>query len=604
MDYISEKMNICEWLVRNMLQLCKCGLLFLQNCNSWVELRRVFVTIKLRSVLSFGIIILLVLVMGIVQQRNASSQLEEIQLIKEKTFQSTLLADEMKLSVVQVQQYLTDISATRAQNNLDDGFDLAQKYSEIFYRDLEQLKSLHPQQQEKLDTIKRAFDAYYSTGKKMATSYIEGGHEAGNQIMLDFDTTSIEINEKVDVFQQESIAEMQKTLDNVEHLVDHNRDVFLWIFGIILVICLAVGVLLVRSIVVPVNKLAAAAEVIAKGDLCQKDIEVRTNDEIRKLADSFNLMKTNLHSLIHNMTLNVEHTTSAAEQLAASTDEISQSSNDIANLVERMAFSDNQSAATGRESSIAMDETAQGVQRIAEATQMLHTKAISTQTAANEGEQTLHIAEKQMSIIQQSSQSTSDRINQLSTQSAEIVNITKVISAITEQTNLLALNAAIEAARAGEHGKGFAIVADEVRKLAEESKESAKQIVELVTLIQQDTQEVEKAVGETVGNVEEGVKFIRNAQYSFDNILKSIEEMTNQIEDVSASTQQISASTEEMAASVNEMSSSAVHAAEQSDAVAATIEEQVATIQEINTVAKSLSEEALSVKEVINKFNI
>ncbi len=52
------------------------------------------------------------------------------------------------------------------------------------------------------------------------------------------------------------------------------------------------------------------------------------------------------------------------------------------------------------------------------------------------------------------------------------------------------------------------------------------------------------------------------------------------------------------------MSSAAVHAAEQSDAVAATIEEQVATIQEINTVAKSLSEEALSVKEVINKFNI
>ncbi|CAM5251655.1 Methyl-accepting chemotaxis protein OS=Lysinibacillus sphaericus OX=1421 GN=LS41612_08240 PE=3 SV=1 [Lysinibacillus sphaericus] len=128
-------------------------------------------TIKLRSVLSFGIIILLVLVMGIVQQRNASSQLKEIQVIKEKTFQSTLLADEMKLSVVQVQQYLTDISATRAQNNLDDGFDLAQKYSEIFYRDLEQLKSLHPQQQEKLDTIKRCIDAYYSTGQKMATSY-------------------------------------------------------------------------------------------------------------------------------------------------------------------------------------------------------------------------------------------------------------------------------------------------------------------------------------------------------------------------------------------------------------------------------------------------
>lgn len=42
MDYISGKMNNSDWIVRNMLQLCKCGLLFLQNCNSRVQLRRVF----------------------------------------------------------------------------------------------------------------------------------------------------------------------------------------------------------------------------------------------------------------------------------------------------------------------------------------------------------------------------------------------------------------------------------------------------------------------------------------------------------------------------------------------------------------------------------
>ncbi|CAM5251721.1 Methyl-accepting chemotaxis protein OS=Lysinibacillus sphaericus OX=1421 GN=LS41612_08240 PE=3 SV=1 [Lysinibacillus sphaericus] len=47
-----------------------------------------------------------------------------------------------------------------------------------------------------------------------------------------------------------------------------------------------------------------------------------------------------------------------------------------------------------------MDETAQGVQRIAEATQMLHTKAISTQSAANEGEQTLQIAKANLMLQQ------------------------------------------------------------------------------------------------------------------------------------------------------------------------------------------------------------
>jgi len=469
---------------------------------------------------------------------------------------------------------------------------------------LEQVKKMHQEDQERLDAIKIAFDKYYSTGQKMAHRYIQDGPEQGNKMMLEFDTTSVEINDKVDLFQQENITDMQNSLAHVDKLINNNKQWFLWMFCIILLICVVVGIIFVRSIVVPVNKLTSAARVIAKGDLCQKDIEVKTKDEIKELADSFNLMKSNLHSLIHSMTANVEHTSSAAEELAASTEEISNSSHDIANLVERMAISDTQAAVTGRESSIAMDETAQGVQRIAEATQMLHSKAVDTQSIANDGEKTLHIAESQMSIIQQSSNTTNERIKKLSTQSAEIVNITKVITDITEQTNLLALNAAIEAARAGEHGKGFAVVADEVRKLAEQSKASANQIVDVIALIQQETKEVENAVNVTVLNVDEGVTFIQNAQNAFDGILKAISDMTSQIEDVSASTQQISASTEEVAASVNEMSSSSKHAAQQSETIAATIEEQAATIQEINAVAKALSEEAVSVKEEINKFKI
>lgn len=64
----------------------------------------------------------------------------------------------------------------------------------------------------------------------------------------------------------------------------------------------------------------------------------------------------------------------------------------------------------------------------------------------------------------------------------------------------------------GGHVKGFAVVADEVRRLAEESKSSANQIVALISSIQRDTKEVEKAVGVTVQNVNGGVPFIQNVQ--------------------------------------------------------------------------------------------
>src|SRR5690606_34190453 len=124
-----------------------------------------------------------------------------------------------------------------------------------------------------------------------------------------------------------------------------------------------------------------------------------------------------------------------------------------------------------------------------------------------------------------------EKIKQLSRQSAEIENITKVITDITDQTNLLALNAAIEAARAGEHGKGFAVVADEVRKLAEQSKNSASQIAGLTSTIQEDTREVEESVNATVQNVDQGVIYLQNAQVSFNHIVGSITDMTAQIQE-------------------------------------------------------------------------
>jgi methyl-accepting chemotaxis protein len=119
-----------------------------------------------------------------------------------------------------------------------------------------------------------------------------------------------------------------------------------------------------------------------------------------------------------------------------------------------------------------------------------------------------------------------EAIRRLGARSTEIGGIVETITAISGQTNLLALNAAIEAARAGEQGRGFAVVAEEVRKLAEESKQSAVAITDLVSTIADETHHV-VALAEADSVRSEGrAKAVAAANEGFDSIGGSVEEIT------------------------------------------------------------------------------
>ncbi|MFJ7738269.1 methyl-accepting chemotaxis protein [Lysinibacillus sp. NPDC097287] len=560
-------------------------------------------SIRKRLVSAFSVIILFLLISSIISysQINKISQ-ENTFLVDDhinKAFIVERIANASALQGVYIRSYLLEPENVTLDKLLEQ--------QTIIHKLAENLDTLvtEPAIKEQLQLLLEHQQQFEETGQEILAAFDSGDTQKAIDLLSTKARLANEsIQDATNTISESQLSEIDRVYAEVQRIAEVSSKLIIAIAIFTIIFAILISAFITRSITRPITRLVTAATSIAEGDLTHEDVEVKLKDEIKDLATAFNTMKFNLHTLIQSVTVNAEQTSAAAQQLTASTEEVSITSMEVAKRTESLAEGANHSAATGQESSAAMEETAQGVLKIAEATLELHTIATDTQSVASVGEKTLQTAEQQMTIIQQSSSETSDRIQQLSKQSAEIESIVKVITDITEQTNLLALNAAIEAARAGEHGKGFAVVADEVRKLAEESKASAHQIVALTSLIQKDTKEVEQAVLTTAHNVEDGVNYIQDAQVSFDNIMQSIREMTSQIQEVSASTEEISASTEEVAASINEMANLATQASSESEGIAAATEEQSATVQEISNVAKLLTDGALKVQQEVNKFKI
>jgi len=139
------------------------------------------------------------------------------------------LAASAHLHVVQVQQWLTDISATRAAKGFDDGFDEAEKHAGEFRKDIAAMRKLSAKCAGMLGDIDDSFEAYYEKGKSMANEYVKGGPEAGNNAMQEFDQYAEDLGSRIDKLMSAtaaSRAEFERLSDGL-HLIKEMQTEYL-----------------------------------------------------------------------------------------------------------------------------------------------------------------------------------------------------------------------------------------------------------------------------------------------------------------------------------------------------------------------------------------
>lgn len=318
-----------------------------------------------------------------------------------------------------------------------------------------------------------------------------------------------------------------------------NATIGLFLLGI--VVAVAMGLWLSRSIGLGLRSTAATASLIAEGDLTQT-VPINSSDEVGDLGNAFNRMVRGLRGITTDIR-------DGSQQLAAATSEILASvTQQSASMVEQ-ATAVSQTTATVDEVRVTAEQARQKGQVVAAQSQdaaettSLGLAAIDTATAG-------------MDDIRARVESIAERILQLSEQTQQVGEIITTVADLADQSNLLAVNAAIEASRAGEQGRGFAVVAQEVRSLAERSKAATVQVRTILTEIQRATNAAVLATEQGTKGADEGARLVEQAGQTIRQLDRTIQQSAEAAQMIVASVGQVSIGMDQIAAAMNSINQS------------------------------------------------
>ena len=521
-------------------------------------------SIKQRLLLSFGLIIAMAIVVGVVGLINLGHVNQMVDQMSNNVLPGIKYAKSIDDNISDyrsaIRGYILSSSATEKEQAEKE---ISQSLANLEENKKEYEKTISTEEdQSTYDQFNTNWNNYFKYNVMALDQSRQGNDEEARAILngsitQHYDRTQNELAKMVDLKNSRAneMYQMSQEKNSSAKITVIASIVLAGLAGLLL------SILISRRIADSLAAVAKEAGRLADGDLTSKDISVRGKDEIARLVKAFNHMKNNLKTTFQQLTDISKTLYVSAQELAGQAQQTSAGANETA-------------AAVGEISST-VDEVSLNAQNVATATGEASKNAL-------EGSQNIQRINAQMNSIVTTSNSAASVINELTETLGRVNQIVELITSIADQTNLLALNAAIEAARAGEQGRGFAVVAEEVRKLAEQSAEAAKQISQLILQVQDESGKAVTAMSEGNLQIKNGEKVIRETGQSFNGIINIIEGLAKQIQDVAAATEQVSSGVQN---------------------IAATTEQQTASMEEVSAAAEKVTGMANKMDDIVKSFN-
>lgn len=326
------------------------------------------------------------------------------------------------------------------------------------------------------------------------------------------------------------------------------------------------GLLLMRAIMAPMNRIVEILDIMRTGDLSGR-LNLARKDEFGAVETGFNNMMTELTALVSQAQRSSVQVTTSVTEIAATSKQQQATATETAATTTEIGATSREIAATSRDLVRTMTEVS--------------TAADQASVLAGSGQQGLARMEGTMHSVMGAADLVNAKLAILNEKAGNINQVVVTIVKVADQTNLLSLNAAIEAEKAGEYGRGFAVVATEVRRLADQTAVATYDIEQMV-------REIQSAVSAGVMGMDKFSEEVRRGMSEVQQVGEQLSQIIHQVQALAPRVLMVNEGMQAQATGAEQINHALVQLGDASSQTVDSLRQASSAIDELSQVAVGL----------------